>query len=178
MLACWPGRIPAGTERPHVSAFWDFLPTACEVAGVDAPAGTDGISFLASLLGRGFEQKDIRMHGHAIECRINAEDPSRDFSPSPGKITEYFPPGGPGIRVDSHVYAGYEIPVYYDSMIAKVITVGRMRETAIMRMQRALDEYIIGGVKTTLPFHRKVLADPRFRKGRYTTSFVEEFFRK
>ena len=126
----------------------------------------------------GFEQNDIRMHGHAIECRVNAEDPSRDFCPSPGKITEYFPPGGPGIRIDSHVYAGYEIPVYYDSMIAKLITVGRMRETAIMRMQRALGEYIIGGVKTTLPFHRKVLADPRFRRGRYTTSFVDEFARK
>ena len=125
-----------------------------------------------------FEQKDIRMHGHAIECRINAEDPSRDFSSCPGKITDYFPPGGPGIRVDSHVYSGYEIPVHYDSMIAKVITVGRLRETAIMRMQRALDEYIIGGVKTTLPFHRKVLADPRFRKGRYTTSFVDEYLRK
>jgi len=125
-----------------------------------------------------FEQKDIRMHGHAIECRINAEDPSRDFSSCPGKITDYFPPGGPGIRVDSHVYSGYEIPVYYDSMIAKVITVGRLRETAIMRMQRALNEYIIGGVKTTLPFHRKVLADPRFRKGRYTTSFVDEYLRK
>ena len=125
-----------------------------------------------------FDQKDIQIHGHAIECRINVEDPFRDFAPSPGRITDYFPPGGPGIRIDSHVYSGYEIPNYYDSMVAKVITVGRLRETAIMRMQRALDEYIIGGVKTTLPFHRKVLADPRFRKGRYTTSFVDEFLPK
>ncbi|MCX6355947.1 MAG: acetyl-CoA carboxylase biotin carboxylase subunit [Candidatus Aureabacteria bacterium] len=119
-------------------------------------------------------QSDVRLLGHAIECRVNAEDWERDFSSCPGKVTMYHAPGGPGVRVDSHVYAGYDIPSYYDSMVSKVICVGHTRESAVTRMQRALDEYVIGGIKTTIPFHRLILSDPRFRKGKYSTDFVDE----
>lgn len=119
-------------------------------------------------------QSAVQIHGHAIECRINAEDWERDFAPCPGRVTAYLPPGGPGVRVDSHVYQGYEIPSQYDSMVAKVICVGHTRESAITRMQRALDEYVIEGIKTTIPCHRFILSDPRFRKGKYYTDFVDE----
>jgi len=112
---------------------------------------------------------------HAIECRINAEDPYNDFRPSPGKITNYHSPGGHGVRVDTHVYAGYTIPPYYDSMIAKLIVVHQTREEAIDKMLRALQEYVIEGVKTTLPFHIQLMQDERFRKGDYTTKFLEGF---
>ncbi len=119
-------------------------------------------------------QGEVRIHGHAIECRINAEDWERDFAPCPGRVTAYRAPGGPGVRVDSHVYAGYEIPSQYDSMVAKLICVGHTRESAVARMQRALEEYQIDGVKTTIPCHRFIMSDPRFRKGRYNTDFVDE----
>lgn len=112
---------------------------------------------------------------HAIECRINAEDPYNDFRPSPGKITTLHTPGGHGIRVDSHVYAGYTIPPYYDSMIAKIIAVARTREEAINTMSRALSEYVIEGVKTTIPFHQQLMKDENFRKGNFTTKFLESF---
>ncbi len=112
---------------------------------------------------------------HAIECRINAEDPYHDFRPSPGKITTLHQPGGHGIRIDSHVYAGYVIPPYYDSMIAKIISVARTREEAINTMSRALSEYIIEGVKTTIPFHQQLMKDENFRKGNFTTKFLESF---
>jgi acetyl-CoA carboxylase biotin carboxylase subunit len=112
---------------------------------------------------------------HAIQCRINAEDPSRDFAPSPGLITDYHAPGGHGIRVDTHVYAGYRVPPYYDSMISKLITVAQTREEAIKKMQRALDEYIIEGIKTTIPFHQKLMKDEKFRAGDFTTKFMETF---
>ena len=112
---------------------------------------------------------------HAIQCRINAEDPYNDFRPSPGKITEYHEPGGHGIRIDTHVYAGYTIPPFYDSMIAKLITVAQTREEAILKMRRALDEYIIEGVKSTIPFHRKLMVDDNFNKGNFTTKFMEDF---
>lgn len=110
---------------------------------------------------------------HAIQCRINAEDPYKNFAPSPGKITDYHEPGGHGIRVDTHAYAGYVIPPFYDSMIAKLITVAQTREEAITKMQRALDEYIIEGVKTTIPFHIKLMKDEKFRSGNFTTKFLE-----
>ncbi|MEJ2744751.1 MAG: biotin carboxylase N-terminal domain-containing protein, partial [bacterium] len=119
------------------------------------------------------QQSNVRISGHAIECRINAEDWERDFTPCPGKMTVYSAPGGPGVRVDSHAYAGYEIPSYYDSMIGKIICVGHTRESALSRMRRALDEYIIQGVKTTIPLHRLILSDPRFRRGKYYTDFVD-----
>lgn len=111
----------------------------------------------------------------AIECRINAEDPYNDFRPSPGKITVLHQPGGHGIRVDSHVYAGYTIPPYYDSMIGKIIAVARTREEAIQTMHRALSEYVIEGVKTTIPFHLQLMKDERFRSGDFNTKFLENF---
>jgi acetyl-CoA carboxylase biotin carboxylase subunit len=112
---------------------------------------------------------------HAIQCRINAEDPYRNFAPSPGVITSYNQPGGHGIRVDTHVYAGYMIPPYYDSMIGKLITVAQTREEAILKMQRALDEYIIEGVKSTIPFHQQLMKNEQFNKGNFTTKFMDTF---
>ena len=112
---------------------------------------------------------------HAIECRINAEDPANDFRPSPGMITNFHAPGGHGIRVDTHVYANYMIPPFYDSMIAKVITVAQTRAEAISKMERALNEFIIEGIKTTIPFHQKLMKDEAFRKGDYTTKFMDTF---
>ena len=112
---------------------------------------------------------------HAIQCRINAEDPYNDFRPSPGKITDYHSPGGHGVRIDTHVYAGYTIPPNYDSMISKLIVVAQTREEAILKMRRALDEYIIQGVKTTIPFHQKLMQDPKFIEGDFTTKFMETF---
>jgi acetyl-CoA carboxylase, biotin carboxylase subunit len=112
---------------------------------------------------------------HAIQCRINAEDPFNDFRPSPGKITTYHCPGGHGIRIDTHVYASYVIPPNYDSMIAKLITVAQTREEAIAKMERALSEYIIEGVKTTIPFHQQLMRDEKFRSGNFNTKFMETF---
>ncbi len=112
---------------------------------------------------------------HAIECRINAEDPYNDFRPSPGRITTLHQPGGHGVRVDSHVYAGYLIPQYYDSMIGKLITVAQTRQEAINSMHRALSEYVIEGVKTTIPFHLQLMKDERFRSGDFNTNFLEGF---
>jgi acetyl-CoA carboxylase biotin carboxylase subunit len=112
---------------------------------------------------------------HAIECRINAEDPWNNFRPSPGKITNFHSPGGHGVRVDTHVYAGYTIPSNYDSMIAKLICVAQTREEALNTMERALSEFVIEGVKTTIPFHLKLMKDPNFRAGNFTTKFLETF---
>ena len=109
---------------------------------------------------------------HAIECRVNAEDPFNNFQPSPGKIDLYYAPGGRGVRIDSHAYTGYVVPPYYDSMIAKVIAIGTTRENAICRMRRALGEYIIRGVKTTIPFQQRIMHDPDFVRGKYHTGFV------
>ncbi len=121
-----------------------------------------------------YEQKDVQIVGHSIECRINAEDPVK-FTPSPGKITAFNIPGGPGVRVDTAVYPGYTVPPYYDSMIAKLIVHARTRELAIARMQRALDMMVVEGIKTTIPLHKKIMADERFRKGDFSTKFMEEF---
>lgn len=117
-------------------------------------------------------------HMHAIQCRINAEDPFNDFRPSPGKITVYHAPGGHGVRIDTHVYAGYTIPPNYDSMISKLIVVAQTREEAIKKMHRALSEYIIDGVKTTIPFHIQLFEDEKFKKGDFTTKFLEDFVLK
>jgi len=119
--------------------------------------------------------KGYKIRGHAIECRINAEDCYRDFLPSPGKITTFHVPGGPGVRVDTHAYAQYVIPPFYDSLLAKVITHGKTREEAIGRMERALEEFVIEGISTTIPFHQKVLKDENFRKGQFDITFVERF---
>ncbi len=123
-------------------------------------------------------QGDIHFRGHAIECRINAEDPYDDFRPSPGRIDMYYPPGGHGVRMDSHVYAGYTIPPHYDSMIGKVIAFGKDRREAIDRMSRALGEFLITGVKTTAPFEQTILQDPDFRRGVYSTGFIEQLMRR
>ncbi|MFT8897590.1 MAG: acetyl-CoA carboxylase biotin carboxylase subunit [Acetobacter sp.] len=122
----------------------------------------------------GYSQKDITFSGHAIECRINAEDPDT-FIPSPGTITVYHPPGGLGVRIDSAVYAGYRVPPYYDSMIAKLIVHAPTRAAAIARMSRALDELVVEGVSTVVPLHRRILADPEFQKGDYTIHWLENF---
>ncbi|GAV25663.1 acetyl-CoA carboxylase biotin carboxylase subunit [Carboxydothermus islandicus] len=118
-------------------------------------------------------QKDLKINGWAIECRINAEDPEKNFMPSPGTVTEYLPPGGNGVRVDSFLYSGYKVVPYYDSLVAKVITWGQNREEAISRMQRALLEMRVEGIKTTIPFHLKVLENAFFRKGEVYTNFVQ-----
>ncbi|MGE5551786.1 MAG: acetyl-CoA carboxylase biotin carboxylase subunit [Bacteroidota bacterium] len=120
-------------------------------------------------------QDDVCLRGHAIECRINAEDPNRNFMPRPGRIEFYHLPGGPGIRVDSFLYAGYTVPPHYDSMIAKVIAWGRDRGEAIARMRRALEEMVIDGIPTTIPFYLEVLSDPAFLQGEVSTGFVESF---
>lgn len=126
-------------------------------------------------MGEKISGKNYEPTMHAIECRINAEDPYNDFRPSPGKITTLFTPGGHGVRVDSHVYAGYVIPPYYDSMIGKLITVAQTREEAIDTMYRALSEYVIEGIKTTIPFHLQLMQNEDFRKGNFTTKFLENF---
>ena len=119
--------------------------------------------------------KNYEPMAHAIECRINAEDPFNNFRPSPGKITNFHSPGGHGVRIDTHVYSGYVIPPNYDSMIAKVICVAQTRDEALATMERALSEFVIEGVKTTIPFHLKLLQDPNFRAGNFTTKFMESF---
>lgn len=121
------------------------------------------------------EQKDIKILRHCIECRINAEDPTRNFAPCPGEVTFYYTPGGHGVRIDSHVYQGYVVPPYYDSMVAKLMVYGRTREIALDRMYRALNEYMIRGIKTTIPFCAAVMKDPVFRSGDVTTKYIEEF---
>ena len=122
----------------------------------------------------GMKQDDVALNGWAIECRVNAEDPSNGFTPCPGRIEVYHEPGGPGVRVDTHVYAGYDIPTYYDSLLAKLITTGRTRQDAIRVMQRALDEFFIEPIRTTLPLHRQIFADPTFWRGQLTTNYLEQ----
>lgn len=125
-----------------------------------------------------YKQRDIQLKGHAIECRINAENPSKDFMPCPGVIDGYLPPGGFGVRVDSHVYAGYSIPPYYDSMIGKLICWGENRNQARRRMYQALKEYVIVGIETTIPFHQAVIEDEVFKSGNFNTSFLEDFYKR
>ncbi len=120
------------------------------------------------------KQSDIRFSGHAIECRINAEDPDRGFMPKPGKLSEFLAPAGPGVRVDSHAFVGYELPPYYDSLIAKIVTWDDTREAALARMRRALHEFRIAGVPTTVPFHQRLLAEPDFIAGNVDTQFVKQ----
>jgi acetyl-CoA carboxylase, biotin carboxylase subunit len=121
-----------------------------------------------------FTQDSVRLNGHAIECRINAEDSAHNFAPSPGQVRGLRFPGGPGIRIDSHLFEGYRIPPFYDSLIAKLIAWGRDRDEAIARMRRALSEMRVEGIDTTLPFHIRLLGDARFREGDIHTRFVED----
>ncbi len=146
-------------------------PITEEVTGVDLVRAQISIAMGEPLK---LSQSDITFKGHAIECRINAEDPFDDFRPSPGRIEMYYAPGGRGVRVDSHAYAGYTIPPHYDSMIGKLITYGKDRREAMDKMSRALSEYMITGVKTTIPFEQAILQDPNFRRGVYSTAFIEQ----
>jgi acetyl-CoA carboxylase biotin carboxylase subunit len=120
----------------------------------------------------GMRQEDVVLRGHAIECRVTAEDPV-SFVPSPGRITAFVAPGGPGVRVDSHCFAGYTVPPHYDSLVAKVITHGSDRHEAVARMRRAVAEFVVEGIKTSLPLHARLLVDPRFAAGDYSTTFLE-----
>jgi acetyl-CoA carboxylase biotin carboxylase subunit len=129
---------------------------------------------IASGEGLSCEQHQVEFRGHAIECRINAEDP-RTFAPSPGTVKNYLAPGGMHVRVDSGLYGGYRVPPYYDSMIAKLIVYGTTRERCIMRLRRALEEYVIDGMKTTIPLHQKLIEDPEFQEGAYTIKWLEEW---
>ena len=145
-------------------------PVTEEVTGIDLVKEQIRIAAGEEL---GYDQKDIEFTKCAVECRINAEDPFANFQPSPGRIDFLCTPGGHGVRMDTHVYGGYVIPSNYDSMIAKLICYGRDRRTALDRMARALDEFMIRGIKTTIPLHKLILKDPNFRRGRYSTAFVE-----
>ncbi|MBI3804370.1 MAG: acetyl-CoA carboxylase biotin carboxylase subunit [Nitrospirae bacterium] len=123
-------------------------------------------------------QEEIFLRGHAIECRINAEDPQKNFVPTPGKITAYYSPGGIGVRIDGNVYSGYVVPPYYDSLLAKLTVRARTWDGAVQRMRRALDEYVIRGVKTTIPFYKRIMEDPDFRTGRFDTTYIESHIEK
>jgi acetyl-CoA carboxylase biotin carboxylase subunit len=124
------------------------------------------------------QQRDVRMAGHAIECRINAEDAERDWMPQVGTVDLFLPPGGPGVRVDSHIYSGYAIPSHYDSLLAKIIVWGADRSEAIARMRRALSECVVSGVTTTIPFHQALLDDECFRRGEFSTRYLNEFIQR
>ena len=132
---------------------------------------------VAANLPLSFKQEDVLIRGHAIECRINAENPET-FTPSPGQVTEYHAPGGGGVRVDSDIYSGYRVPPHYDSLIGKLIVCGADRQEAVARMRRALDEYFIGGILTTIPLHQRIVRDGNFRNGTYDLRFLEEFLKK
>jgi acetyl-CoA carboxylase biotin carboxylase subunit len=147
-------------------------PVTEEVTGIDIVKEQLRIAAGEEL---GYDQGDITFTKHAIECRINAEDPFNDFRPCPGKIEFMHVPGGHGVRVDKHAYSGYNIPPFYDSMIAKLICYGNDRRAALDRMSRALDEFVIRGIKTTIPLHKAIMKDPNFRRGRYSTAFIERF---
>jgi acetyl-CoA carboxylase biotin carboxylase subunit len=123
-----------------------------------------------------FTQQEVHLDGHAIECRVNAEDPERNMMACAGMVKRYLPPGGPGVRIDSHLYSGYDVPPYYDSLLAKVICWGRDRDEAIARMKRALREMVVEGLPTTIPLFLKILDDEEFRAGKITTDFVPRKF--
>ena len=180
-LAETAGYINAGTVEFVVDEKGNFYflemnkriqvehPVTEEVTGVDLVQQQILIAMGEPLR---ISQGDIKQIGHSVECRINAEDPFGDFRPSPGRIDMLFTPGGRGVRWDSHVYAGYTIPPYYDSMIGKLITYGKDRRDAMNKMSRALSEFMITGIKTTIPFQQAILQDPDFRRGVYTTHFI------
>jgi acetyl-CoA carboxylase biotin carboxylase subunit len=132
---------------------------------------------IAAGLPLGYRQGEITLRGHAIECRINAESPD-DFRPSPGRVSEYHAPGGFGVRVDSALYQGYQVPPYYDSLVSKLIVHGDSREECLMRLRRALEEYVIGGIDTTIPLHQRLVDDPEFRAGAYDIHWLERLLRQ
>jgi pyruvate carboxylase subunit A len=146
-------------------------PVTEEVTGVDIVQEMIRIAAGQPL---GIRQEEVQIRGYAMECRINAEDPRNDFLPNPGRITAYYSPGGIGVRIDGNIYRGYTVPSYYDSMLAKLTVRGRTWEETVRRMDRSLEEFVIRGVKTTIPFHRQIMRDPAFRRGEFTTHFVED----
>ncbi|HKJ91141.1 MAG TPA: acetyl-CoA carboxylase biotin carboxylase subunit, partial [Oceanipulchritudo sp.] len=150
-------------------------PVTEEVTGIDLIKEQFRIASGQKL---GLRQEDVRINGHAIECRVCAENPLMNFAPCPGEIGLYYSPGGHGIRIDSHIYGGYTVPKFYDSMIAKVITVGSDRKMALARMNRALNEYLIRGIFTNIGFARSIINDPDFARGDYTTRFIEDFMQR
>ena len=174
--------VNAGTVEMLLDATGDFYfiemntriqvehPVTEEVTGIDIVKEQIRLAAGEEL---GYDQKNIEFQKAAVECRINAEDPFNNFQPCPGRINFLYTPGGHGVRVDTHVYSGYVIPPTYDSMIAKLICYGRDRRTAMDRMARALDEFMIRGVNTTIPLHKLILKDPNFRRGRYSTGFID-----
>ncbi len=176
------GYFSAGTVEFLLDASGDFYflemntriqvehPVTEMVTGIDLVKAQIRIAAEVPL---GFDQEAVIPTGHAIECRINAEDPDHNFRPSPGTVTTFHMPGGPGIRIDSHAYSGYRIPAQYDSLLAKLIAYGENREEAVGRMVRALQEFVIEGVPTTIPFHLKILRHPDFQNGRIATDFVQ-----
>ncbi len=186
-LARRAGYVNAGTVEFLVDGERNFFfiemnariqvehPVTEEICGIDLVAAQLRVASGQPL---GFGQADVRFDGAAIECRINAEDPDDDFRPDPGWIERYVPPGGRGVRVDSHVYSGYRVSPLYDSMIAKLIVHGRNRAEAIATMARALGELVVEGVKTTVPLHRRIFATHEFRRGEVTTTFLEERLRR
>jgi acetyl-CoA carboxylase biotin carboxylase subunit len=141
------------------------------VSGLDLVREQLRIASGASL---GYRQADIKLRGHAIECRINAENPDT-FAPSPGRVTDYHAPGGLGVRVDSALYHGYEVPPYYDSLIAKLVIYGNSRNECLMRLRRALEEYVIDGIETTIPLHQRLVAAAEFIDGDYDVHWLERF---
>jgi acetyl-CoA carboxylase biotin carboxylase subunit len=149
-------------------------PVTEEVTGIDLIKEQIRIASGEKL---GYSQRDITWKGHAIECRINAEDPARDFAPSPGTVTFWNPPGGPGVRVDSHVYNGYRIPPNYDSMVGKLIIRGKDRQECIQRCKRALSEFMVEGIKTTIPFQQFIMNRADFQRGEYDTGYIEQLLR-
>jgi acetyl-CoA carboxylase biotin carboxylase subunit len=172
----------AGTVEFLVDANLDFyfieMNTRIQVEHPVTEEVTDSDLIEAQIrvaMGERITPRALTIEGHAIECRINAENPFKGFSPSPGTITTFHPPGGHGVRLDTHAYAGYVIPPYYDSMIGKLIVRARTRELALNKMQRALDEFVIEGIKTTIPFHKQLMAHPEFRAGRFDTRFLDTF---
>lgn len=146
-------------------------PVTEEITGIDLVKEQIKIAFGKKMR---IEQKDVKFTGAAMECRVNAEDPQKGFMPSPGKVIKFNLPGGRGVRVDTHVFAGYDIPPYYDSMIAKVITFGENRMETIKKMYRALEEFQVEGVKTTIPLQMQILSDPKFQEGHYSTAYIEQ----
>ena len=150
-------------------------PVTEEVTGIDLVKEQLRIASGEKL---GLQQKDVTIKGHAIEVRVCAENPGMNFAPYPGDISLYYPPGGHGVRVDSHIYGGYTIPKYYDSMIAKVICYGRTRKLVLDRMNRALNEYLIRGIHTNIGFARSIINDPEFAQGNFTTALVAEFMQR
>ena len=148
-------------------------PVTEAVSGIDLVREQIRIASGAAL---GYEQKDIKFSGHAIECRINAENPET-FTPCPGKITEWHAPGGLGVRVDSEIYSGYAIPPFYDSMIAKLIVHAPTRNAAIMRMRRALEEFVIEGVQTTIPLHQQIISQQEYIDGMYNIHWLEHYMK-